>query len=69
MAETAVREVMEEALPQIQPNSPFKMLAGILEHSPAVLVTEKGRIKGIVSKSDLLKSVLDRKITKHSRLV
>lgn len=69
MAETLVRDAMEEALPQIQPNTPFKVLASILEHSPAALVTEKGKIKGIVSKSDLLKSVLDRKITKHHRLV
>lgn len=69
MAETLIRDAMEEALPQIQPNTPFKVLASILEHSPAALVVEKGKIKGIISKSDLLKSVLDRKITRHQRLI
>jgi len=69
MAQKPVREAMEEALPQIQPNTPFKVVASVLEHAPAVLVAEKGKIKGIISKSDLLKSVLDRKITRHQRLI
>lgn len=69
MAETRASEIMEGALPQIPLDTPFKLVAGMLEHSQAVIMTQKGRIKGIISKSDLLKSVLDKKITKHNRLI
>lgn len=69
LAQTPIREVLERGLAQIPPETPFKAVAGLLETSPAVLVTENGKTRGIISKSDLLKSVLDKKITKHNRLI
>ncbi|MBU0636539.1 CBS domain-containing protein [Candidatus Micrarchaeota archaeon] len=69
ISETTVQSIMEDALPEIPGDTPFKAVANLLEHSPAVLITQKGKIKGIITKSDLLKSVLDKKITKHTRLI
>ncbi len=54
---TIVADVMEEAPPVVTPEAPRKVLAGLLSHYTLVLVKEKGKIKGIITKADLLKSV------------
>jgi predicted transcriptional regulator len=53
-----VVDLLEEALPTIQPNMPETAVKQLLNFSNAVLVVEKGRISGIITKSDLLKQML-----------
>ena len=56
-----VSEIMEEAFPSIQPETPLKVVQSILEHNAAVLVAAKGKIRGIITKSDLLRAVLKKR--------
>jgi predicted transcriptional regulator len=51
-------DAMEEALPSIQPQTPESVVRQLLAFSPAVLVVKKGRIAGIITKSDLLKQMI-----------
>lgn len=51
----AVEEVMDESFPQVGKNTPLKVVSGLLQVYPAVLVSEKGKIVGIITKADLLK--------------
>lgn len=53
-----VKEIMEESLPVVGEVTPRKLLLRLLEHNPAVLVAKKGKIHGIVAKSDLLNALL-----------
>ena len=55
-----VREIMEEPPPILSEDTAFAVLAGVLRHEQAVLISRKGKITGIVTKSDLLKSALIR---------
>ena len=48
-------EVMEPAFPQVDSKAPVELAAGLLRHYDAVLVTAKGEVTGIVTKSDLMK--------------
>lgn len=50
-------DVMEEAPPIVTMNTGFKTISGILRDYPIVLVAERGEIKGIISKSDLLEKI------------
>src|SRR3989344_8683891 len=47
-------DVIEEAPPVITMNTGFRTISNILRDYPIVLVAERGDIKGIISKSDLL---------------
>ncbi len=61
VSKAQVKEIMGDAVPTIQLGAPFKVVQSILEHSSAVLVSEKGKIKGIITKADLLKAVLKKR--------
>lgn len=52
-----VEEYMDNPFPAVRPDTSIKTLSSLLEHSKAVLVTEKGKIIGIITKADLLKVV------------
>lgn len=52
-----VRQVMEPPLPVLDEGTPVPLAAELLQHYAAVLVTARGEVKGIVTKSDLLKLV------------
>ncbi|MFH0859769.1 MAG: CBS domain-containing protein [Candidatus Altiarchaeota archaeon] len=52
-----VREHMEAAFPTISPDTPLSVISTILEHNTAVIVMDKGRLSGIITKADLLKFV------------
>ncbi len=52
-----VKDIMTDPLPLVSINTGIDMLSDLLDYHTAVLVTEKGRIKGIVCRSDLLKLV------------
>lgn len=55
LARIRVDEVMEPAFPQIDGKAPVELAASLLRHYDAVLVTAKGEVTGIVTKSDLMK--------------
>lgn len=61
LSDLKVSGLMDEAFPSIQQDTPMKVIQTILEHNPAVLVSAKGKIKGIITKSDLLKAVLKKR--------
>lgn len=54
-------EAMTEAMPVLREDTPFKVISALLEHNPGVLVGRKGRLVGIITKSDLLNAVLEKR--------
>jgi len=61
VGEQEVESIMTEALPQISQQTPFKVVSALMQHNDAVLVMQKGKICGILSKSDLLRVLLNQK--------
>ncbi|MEM3728787.1 MAG: CBS domain-containing protein [Candidatus Bathyarchaeia archaeon] len=57
VSQKLVEEIMEEAPPQIDENAPLQLVSSLLRFYPAVLVTKKGEIAGIITKADLFKVV------------
>jgi predicted transcriptional regulator len=55
LARIRVDDVMEPAFPQVDAKAPVELAASLLRHYNAVLVTSKGDVTGIVTKSDLMK--------------
>jgi predicted transcriptional regulator len=53
-----VGDVMEEAFPQVGEDAPLPLISGLLQVYPAVLISRKGKVVGIVTKADLLKMLL-----------
>jgi len=51
---TKIKEVMDEPFPMISCKDDVDVVKSLLEYHQAVLILEKGRIIGIVTKSDLL---------------
>ncbi len=51
---TPVKDIMEEPFPQIDESSPVSVVSLLLEYNPAVIITEKGKPSGIITKSDML---------------
>ncbi len=54
MASLKVGEIMDEVPPIVSPETGLKTLLHLLQEFSIVLVAEKGNIKGIISKTDLL---------------
>jgi predicted transcriptional regulator len=52
-----VRDVQEEPYPQVGENFPADLLASILTRYPAVLVLDRGELKGIVTRIDLIRGL------------
>jgi predicted transcriptional regulator len=57
ISERPVSEIMEEAFPIVDEESDFLVLSSLLQFGPAVLLTKKGLLTGIVTKADLLKVI------------
>ncbi len=55
--EVRVADAMGEPFPSVLPSTPLSAVASLLRHHPAVLVSEKGKIAGIITKADILKSI------------
>ncbi len=53
-----VRDIMDEAFPQVGEDAPLSLISGLLQVYPAVLISKKGKVVGIVTKADLLKMLL-----------
>jgi predicted transcriptional regulator len=54
----SVGEVMEEDFPLVGENAPLSLISSLLQVYPAVLISRKGTVVGIVTKADLLKMLL-----------
>ncbi len=50
-----IKELLEAPLPSTSDSAPLNIISSMLKSASAVLIMEKGRIKGIVTKADLLK--------------
>lgn len=61
LGKVIVSEIMEDALPVIQENTPMKIVSAMLSFHTAILVGKQGKITGIITKSDLLKIVAKAK--------
>jgi predicted transcriptional regulator len=53
----AVEKIMDDAFPTVSEETPLSVVSTMLQYAPAVLVTRKGHIQGIITKADLLKVV------------
>jgi predicted transcriptional regulator len=53
----SIEKIMDEAFPTVNEETPVSMLSTLLQYAPAVLVTKRGRVQGIITKADLLKVV------------
>ena len=52
-----VSEIMDDAFPQVGEDAPVSLLTSLFRVYPAVLVSKKGEVAGIVTKADLLKTL------------
>jgi predicted transcriptional regulator len=58
VSKLSVGDVMEEAFPQVAEDAPLPLISNLLQVYPAVLISTKGKVVGIVTKADLLKMLL-----------
>lgn len=56
-SETLARDVMEEAPPIVPLESPRRVIAELLAHYSILIVKERGKLRGIITKADLLRTV------------
>ncbi|MBS3101751.1 CBS domain-containing protein [Candidatus Woesearchaeota archaeon] len=49
-----VKDVMQEAPPIVSKTTSMQVVSNLLKHYPMVLVSEGGRLVGLITKSDLL---------------
>ncbi|MEK6827858.1 MAG: CBS domain-containing protein [Nanoarchaeota archaeon] len=49
-----VKEVMQESPPIVSKMTPIQVISNLLKHYPMVLVSQEGRLIGLITKSDLL---------------
>jgi predicted transcriptional regulator len=52
-----VVEIMSEPFPQVDERTSIRLVRLLLQYSPAVLTTRKGKVTGIITKADLLKVI------------
>jgi len=57
IAKKRVEEIMEAPLPSVPEETPVSVIRPLLEDHPGVLTVRKGKIVGIITRSDLLKIV------------
>ncbi|WP_455276561.1 CBS domain-containing protein [[Eubacterium] cellulosolvens] len=57
LSKLKVEEVMDEAFPSVDKETPITVLSTLLQYNPAVMIGHKGKIIGIITKADLLKVV------------
>ncbi|HDM05808.1 MAG TPA: CBS domain-containing protein, partial [Candidatus Aenigmarchaeota archaeon] len=49
-----VEDIMEEPFPIVSANESLEVIRSLLDYHQAVLISEKGKLVGIVTKSDFL---------------
>ena len=61
IAETSAEEIMSDALPRVPENTPFKILSALLQHNQGILITKKENVIGIITNTDLLKGLRNKR--------
>lgn len=56
-ARLRVRDIQEQGYPQVDEQFPAELLTPLLSRYPAVLVTRRGEVVGIVTKTDLIRGL------------
>jgi len=49
-----VEDIMEEAPPTVSKNASIKIVSGLLHHYPMILVSDSGKLVGLITKADIL---------------
>ena len=49
-----IEEIMEESPPTVSKNASIKVVSSLLRHYPVVLVSDSGKLAGLITKADLL---------------
>ena len=57
MSTKKISDIMDGGFPAIEKSTGIKNLSKLLEADPAVLIREKGKVIGIVTKADVLKLI------------
>lgn len=57
VASLELKDIMEETPPIISRNSSMSLVGDLLKHYPIILVSNKGKLEGLITKADLLKKV------------
>jgi predicted transcriptional regulator len=57
ISKVPIEEIMEEAFPQVGEDAPLSLISSLLQTYPAVLVSRKGEVQGIITKADLLRMI------------
>jgi len=57
VSKQAVERIMEDSFPTVSVDTPISMASALLNYEYAVLVSEKGKVTGIITKADLLKTL------------
>ena len=52
-----IDSIMDDAFPMVSEETPLSMVSALLQYTPAVLVSKRGHVQGIITKADLLKVV------------
>lgn len=58
VSQKLVEEIMDEAPPQIDENAPLPLISSLLQIYPAILVINRGKVTGIITKADLFKVIV-----------
>lgn len=58
VATLEIKDIMCECPPVINPNTSYKIVSSLLIHYPIILVAEKGKVIGLVTKADMIDKVL-----------
>ncbi len=61
LSKEIVGDIMEDAPPVISPKVPVQILFDLLKISPMAVIAEKGEFKGVVSRTDLLKTLGEKR--------
>ncbi len=57
VSKQSIEKIMDEVFPSVSEETPLSMVSALLQYAPAVLVTKRGHVEGIITKADLLKVV------------
>ena len=55
------KDIMQDAPPRISKDASLSVASGLLRYYPVVLITEKGKILGLVTKADIIGSFSQKK--------
>ncbi len=58
--EDKIKEIMRESPPIVAENTSATAVSSLLQYSPMVLVSDKGRLVGVITRSDVLSKAYNK---------